>query len=257
MEEENELRQSDTGNGASFNANDKIDRRIQNYQKQLRRLATELSLAEARERREIASDLHDHIGQALAYVSQKVAILQGNAIFSGMEKDFSEILSILNQTIQYTRNLTVQISPPVLYELGLPAAIDWLAERATQRYKLKAKAMQSGNPQDISEDIRVFIFKAVQELINNVAKHAGANRIDISANWMENGFKLIISDDGQGFDTTSFDRVLAGNCCFGLFSIRERLSYIGGTLSIKSSSGKGTRISMTAPYKIADEAEND
>jgi signal transduction histidine kinase len=95
---------------------------IDQYQRQLRRLSSELSLAEARERREIASDVHDHIGQALAYVTQNISVLQGNAIFSGMEEDFSEILSILNQTIRYTRDLTVEISPPVLYELGLSSS---------------------------------------------------------------------------------------------------------------------------------------
>ena len=100
------------------------DSQIQSYQRQLRKLASELSLAEARERREIASDLHDHIGQALAFVSQKMSVLRGNSIFSGMEGDFAEILSILEQTIRYTRDLTVEISPPVLYELGLPAAIN-------------------------------------------------------------------------------------------------------------------------------------
>ncbi len=234
-----------------------IDRRIQLYQKQLRRLASELSLAEARGRREIASDLHDHIGQALAFVLQKVSLLQGNSIFSGMDEDFSEILSILNQTIRYTRNLTVEISPPVLYELGLPAAIEWLAERALQRYKLKVLSTQSGVPLEISEAIRVFMFKAIQELINNTAKHAGASRVNIHSFWKKDEFEIVVSDDGRGFDTTTFESGLSEDCCFGLFSIRERLSYIGGTIIINSSPGNGTRVSITAPYKIADEAESD
>ena len=225
-------------------------RRIKAYQKQLRRLASELSLAEARERREIASDLHDHIGQALAYVSQRVTILQGNAIFSGMEDDFAEILSILQQTIRYTRDLTVEISPPVLYELGIPAAVDWLAERTLHRHGLKVKASQSGEPHEVSEDIKVFVFKALQELIANAAKHARANRVDIRTVWREEGLEISVSDDGQGFDTSSFESGLSDDCCFGLFSIRERLRYLGGTLHIESAPGKGTRIAVTTPYKI-------
>jgi iron complex outermembrane receptor protein len=86
-----------------------VERRIRDYQRQLRRLASELSLAEARERREIASDLHDHIGQALAFVAQKVSAIRRNSIFSGMDEEFSQVLSILEQAIRYTRNLTVEL----------------------------------------------------------------------------------------------------------------------------------------------------
>jgi len=226
------------------------ERRIRAYQRQLRRLASELSLAEARERRAIASDLHDNIGQALAYVSQKVTTLQGNAVFSGMEEDLSEILSILNQAIRYTRNLTVEISPPVLYELGLPAAIDWLSDRTLHRHGLKVHSSQSGEPQDVSDDIRVFMFKAVQELITNAVKHAQADRVDIHTHWQSDRLNVVVSDDGCGFDTTSFEDGLADADCFGLFSIRERLSYIGGEMSIESTPGQGTRISLSTGYSI-------
>jgi signal transduction histidine kinase len=234
-----------------------INRRIRAYQKQLRRLASELSLAEARERREIASDLHDHIGQALAYVSQKVTVLQGNSVFSGMEDDFEEVLSILNQTIRYTRDLTVAISPPVLYELGLPAAIDWVAERAEQRHGFKVRSLQTGVPREISEDIKVFIFKSIQELISNAAKHASAERVDIRATWADDGIVIVVSDNGCGFDAASFDIGLSSDCCFGLFSIRERLSYTGGSLDIDSRPGSGTRVSITTPYTIPESDDDD
>jgi len=233
------------------------ERHLQIYQKQLRRLASALSLAEARERREIASDLHDHIGQALAFISQKVTILHGNSIFSGMEKDFSEILSILDQTIRYTRNLTVEISPPILYELGLGAAIDWLAERAAQRYKFKVTVKQTGRPRETSDDIKVFMFKAIQELINNAAKHANADRVNIGVDWHDRELEVVVSDNGQGFDTADFEKRLTEGNCFGLFNIRERLSYIGGGFTIESHPNGGTRISITAPYRISDEEEND
>lgn len=234
-----------------------FDRRVHVYQKQLRRLASELSLAEARERREIASDLHDHIGQALAFVLQKVSTLHGNVIFSGMEEDFIEILSILDQTIRYTRNLTIEISPPVLYDIGLHAAIDLLAERALKKYKLKVFTTQDGNPQAIAENVKVFMFKAIQELIVNVAKHAEAKQVIVHSVWRTDDFEIIVSDDGNGFDTNEYNNGLTEHCCFGLFSIRERLSYIGGNLSINSSPGQGTKISISAPYKITDEVASD
>lgn len=220
-------------------------------------MASELSLAEARERREIASDLHDHIGQALAYVSQKVSTLQGNAVFSGMEEDFSEIRSLLNQTIQFTRDLTVEISSPVLYELGLSAAIDWLADRSCHRHGLKVVSSQSGMPRNVSEDIRVFIFKAVQELVTNAAKHARADQVSIHSHWREEGLELTVADNGRGFDPALLSNGVGGAECFGLFSIRERLSYIGGEFSIDSSPGRGTKVTLRTGYNITTEAADD
>jgi signal transduction histidine kinase len=224
-----------------------IDARIEVYQRRLRRLSSELLLAEARERREIASDLHDHIGQALAYVSQKVIVLKGNSIFSGMGEDFDEILSILRQTIKYTRDLTVEISPPVLYELGLPAAIEWLCERTVKRHGLAVSSRSDGDPWPIEEEISVFIFKAVQELINNVIKHAGAKNIEIISEWRWPDLSVTVRDDGRGFDPMALEAGMAEDCCFGLFNIRERISSIGGTMKIDSRPGNGTNISISAP----------
>jgi signal transduction histidine kinase len=226
------------------------EKQIRNYQRQLRRLTSELSLAEARERQAIASDLHDHIGQALAYVSQKVGTLQGNAIFSGMEGDFAEILSILEQTIRYTRNLTVEISPPVLYELGLPSAIDWLAERSSQRHKLKVVSTQTGSPQPVADDIKVFLFKALQELVTNAAKHAHAENVAIRTAWTPDLIALEVADDGCGFDSSLISDGLSPEGCFGLFSIRERLSYAGGAVQINSAPGNGTSVTITTPYRV-------
>jgi len=260
MADEDENPDSDEADSKSSNGDRKTEQvrlQIQAYQRQLRRLTSELSLAEARERREIASDLHDHIGQALAYVSQKMTLLQGNAVFSGMEEDISEIVSILGQTIRYTRDLTVEISPPVLYELGLPAAIDWLAERASQRYGIQVDSKQTGKAPEVSEDVKVFIFKAIQELITNVSKHASATRVTITTRWLKDNLEIIVSDDGCGFDAELMEKHLTGGNCFGLFSIRERLSYTGGSVQIQSSPGGGTRITITTPYHVSGADSND
>jgi signal transduction histidine kinase len=232
-------------------------RQIRAYQRQLRRLASELCLTEARERREIASLLHDHIGQALAYVSQRLSTLRGEAIFSGFEGEFTEILTILSQTIRYTRNLTVEISPPVLYELGLSAALDWLAEQARQRHNIKVTLKQSGSISEISEETRVFLFKAVQELITNIVKHAGATEIVISSDWKEAEIEIEVTDNGRGFEVASMEKRLIAGDCFGLFSIRERLSSIGGALTIDSTPGKGTRVTLKSGYTIVPEALDD
>ncbi len=260
MTDKKESIRDDTANsefGSDSDSKQGVDRRIQAYQQKFRRLASELSLAEARERREIASDLHDHVGQALAFVSQKISTLQGNSIFSGMEDDFSKILEILDQTIRYTRNLTIEISPPVLYDLGLYPAIEWLAEKSTQKYEIQIEVSQSGKSSSVDESIKVFIFKTIKELISNTSKHAGAKLVDIKVNWGKDMFDVEVFDDGRGFDTSQFESGLYEGSCFGLFNIRERLSYIGGTFKLISSPGNGTRVSISSPYKTSDEADSD
>lgn len=222
---------------------------VKGYQSKLRQLASKLSLVEAQERRQIASDLHDHIGQALAYANTKIARLQGNAMFCGFEADLREIQTILEQTIRYTRDLTVEISPPVLYELGLAAALDWLAERSSRRHGLKVKISQAGERIAVAEDVQVFVFKAVQELITNAVKHATANKIKVAVDWRPDSLVITVSDNGQGFDTSSLDRQLAEGNCFGLFSIRERLHGFGGVLTVTSRPDNGTRAAITVPLK--------
>jgi signal transduction histidine kinase len=253
----NDLHKNDPSESPLLINKDQIpEEEFLSYQNNLRRLASEISLIEARERREIASDLHDHIGQALAYVSQRMSILQGNVIFSGMEDEFAEILSILKQTIQYTRNLTIEISPPVLYELGLPATIDWLAERTTKRHKIKVQTSHNGIPVIMAEDVRVFMFKTIQEIITNVVKHADAKNISIICEWQKSNCKIIIEDDGCGFDYNAYKINRNEECCFGLFNIRERLSFLGGTMDIESIISQGTKVILTAPYLMGNN-QND
>ena len=133
----------------------------------------------------------------------------------------------------------MEISPPVLYELGLASAIDWLAERAEHRHGLNVRSQQAGTPKQVSEDIQVFVFKAVQELINNVGKHAEASRVTIETIWHPDEIEIRVTDDGRGFDTGRFAQGLSADDSFGLFSIRERLSYAGGRIDISSAPGKG------------------
>jgi signal transduction histidine kinase len=140
----------------------------------LRRLASELSLAEARERRKIAEDIHDHIGQALAFTKMSVGQFRGNAIFCGFEEKIDEIATLLDQTIQYVRNLTFEISPPALYDLGLEAAIDGLAERFRKKHGLAVRVETNAEIGPLESDVVVLLYKSVQELLTNVMKHARA-----------------------------------------------------------------------------------
>lgn len=221
-------------------------REIVAYQKQLRKLAAELSLSEARDRRSIASDLHDHIGQALAFIRLKISGFSGESVFCGFEESTSEILTLLDQTIQYTRSLTFQISPPVLYELGLGPALDWLAEQFTKKHRMEVKTIVQGEVPRLAEEIEVFAFRSVQEILTNAVKHAQANKITVKLSLGEGTLELSVSDNGVGFPAIrSNSNSTDGG--FGLFSIRERLMHLGGSITIDSSPNQGACVTLLIP----------
>ncbi len=252
-----ELRESNRALQEQIEQYRQAQEKITQYQRQLQRLAAELSLAEERHRHEIATDLHDHIGQALAFTKMRLTELQGNAVFSGLDADFGSVVDLLDQTIRYTRSLTFQISPPVLYELGLPAAIEWLCEQARERYKFAVETSIADNLGAIPDELRIVLFRAVQELLMNAAKYAEAGTVQIAAKRMADGLTVEVRDDGIGFDTTAVETPAANRAGFGLFSIRERLRFLGGDMRVESSPGAGARIVLQAPSGPKGAADAD
>jgi two-component system, NarL family, sensor kinase len=214
----------------------------------LRRLASELSLAEARERRKIAEDIHEHIGQALAFIKMSVGEFRGNAMFCGFDDKIDEIATLLDQTIQYARNLTFEISPPALYELGLEAAIDGLAERFRKKHGLAVRAETAGETGPLGGDVVVLLYKSVQELLTNVAKHARAKSCVVRMAREGDLIRVEVQDDGRGFDAGSLGSRGAGDH-FGLFNINERIQYLGGVMEIRSVPGRGTTVVLRTPCR--------
>jgi signal transduction histidine kinase len=214
----------------------------------LRRLASELSLAEARERRKIAEDIHEHIGQALAFIKMSVGEFRGNAIFCGFDDRIEEIATLLDQTIQYARNLTFEISPPALYELGLEAAIDGLAERFRKKHGLAVRAETAAETGPLGGDVVVLLYKSVQELLTNVAKHARAKSCVVRIAREGDIIRVDVEDDGCGFDACSLGSSGAGDH-FGLFNINERIQYLGGVMEIRSVPGRGTTVVLRTPCR--------
>lgn len=138
------------------------------YAAQLRQMATQLTLVEEQQRREIAEDLHDHLGQGLALVQMRLREMQGNAVFCGLDSQIDEMRSLLGQAIRYTRTLTFEISSPVLYEIGLEAAFESFAEQLGRKRLLQVEVRSSDMLPALREDIRVILFRSVRELLLNV-----------------------------------------------------------------------------------------
>ncbi len=176
-----------------------------------------------------------------------VSQFRGDAIFCGFEDRIDQILSLLNQTIQYTRNLTFEISPPILYELGLQAALEWLAEQFRTRQNLPVEVLTVHGLDKCEDDIQVTLFKSVQELLTNAVKHAHARRVQVTIDQNEREIRIVVTDDGRGFDSSILDADATNRDVFGLFNIRERLNYFGGRMKVVSGSGRGTEVTLLAP----------
>jgi signal transduction histidine kinase len=223
------------------------------YQENLRSLASSLSLAEERERRRLAVYLHDQIGHTLALANIKLGELQKS--LSGRCPEFpaeelAKTGSILEQAIRDTHSLTFRISSPILYELGLEAALEWLTEQFQKDHGLSVRFMASGQPLALEHDVQVLLFQAVNELLVNVVKHARARNVEVSLR-PEGGFlKIEVGDDGVGFQLPRTD-LRRSPCGFGLFSIRERLRPWDGTMEVQSEPGAGTHVILTVPLASA------
>lgn len=225
----------------------KAEEKIDSYQKQLRSLASDLSLAEERERRRIATILHDHIGQILAISKIKLGALLELAKMSTLIDNLKEVREHIEQAIRYTRSLTFELSPPILYELGLEAALEWLTEQVHEQHGIQYEYENDNHPKPVSDEIRVFLFTAVRELLVNVAKHAGAQKVKVTVRRIGDTISIHVADDGVGFSVSRMNSYLDKNKGFGLFSIRERLSHLGGQMDIRSQRGRSARICLVAP----------
>jgi PAS domain S-box-containing protein len=227
----------------------RAEKKLLGYQEKLQSLASELSLVEERERRAIATDLHDQIGQTLSVIKMRCFELRDNLHESDLLRQVDEIRELVKQTIQDTRTLTFELSPPVLYELGLVAAIDWLAEQFQLKHNLLCTVETDRRPKPLSQDIEIVLFRSVRELLINIVKHAGANRVRITIRAGRKNLRIRVTDDGIGFSPEMRATRAYRDRQFGLFNITERIRHLGGRLEIDSQEGKGTMVSLVAPLK--------
>lgn len=220
-------------------------------QEQLRSMASELSLAEDRERRRIAEGLHDSIIQPLVFLCIKLGLLKETAKEASSVDSCSEMQTTINKLISSARAFTFDLSSPVLYELGLKAAIeDWLTTNIQEKHGIATTFEDDGQSKPLDDDMRAFLFKAVRELLVNVVKHAKASSVKVSVARDEDKIKICVEDNGVGFDSRKKRPGLSESSGYGLFSIHERLDYLGGSFHIESKLGRGTKVTLVAPLKL-------
>jgi PAS domain S-box-containing protein len=230
-------------------AYDEMESRVRERTGQLTSLTAELSLAEERERRRIASELHDQVGQTLVLSKLKLNSLTHGLPSAEFETLLGEIKGHVGRSIEDIRSLTFQLSPPLLYEVGFEAAVEWLAEELGERHGFRVDFRDDGKRKPLNEETCVALYQMVRELLINVVKHADAKRVEVSIERFSEKIRVIVSDDGSGFDSGTIQRELTHNRSFGLFNIRHRTEYLGGRFSLESEIGCGTRISITLPLR--------
>ena len=218
---------------------------------QLSRMAWDLTLAEHHARERIASTMHDGLQQLLVIVSLNLEQQLKRDGESGAAPDgpLAEAKHHVDEAIAAARSLHLELFPPVLQRSGLPAALKWLANWARDKYKLQVQISADPNADSPRKDVRTLLFESVRELLFNAVKHAGANRIVLESTLRDDDqLSITVSDDGSGFEPSALDdRSKSGQVGWGLFSIRERLTLLGGHLHIESAPGQGTRVRLVAP----------
>lgn len=226
-----------------------LEQRVAERTAQLRVLAAELTLTEQRERRRLAQVLHDHLQQLLVASKTRVGMALRSVVDDEPRQILNDVSDLLDQSLASSRSLTAELSPPILYEQGLKAALLWLARWMEQKHQISVSVEAEAGVEPAAEDVRVFLFQAVRELLFNIVKHAQAGRAQVR---MERAagdrLRIHVRDNGEGFNPEGLTKSLHGGG-LGLFSIRERLELLGGAIDVASRRGRGTQVTLVVPLE--------
>ena len=234
--------------------NAELEARVVDRTRQLRALALELTKTEQRERKRLATLLHDHLQQLLVGAKFTVGAMRGRIKDPDLRQTNESVGDLLTEAIAASRSLTFELSPPVLHEAGLAPALEWLGRQMGEKHGLlvKVEADEAASPQ--AEEVRAFLFDAARELLFNIVKHAGVHRAKVALSRTEAGeARLTVEDHGAGFDPEQLEAGTSTRGGFGLFSIRERLTLLGGRMEITSTPGRGSRFTLTSPLGQMEE----
>jgi signal transduction histidine kinase len=246
------------GSGRDVTAMREAETALAQHDSQLRALATEITLAEERARRKLASELHDGPAQNLIGLGMQLAAIKRNIDDGEQLKRMNECEQVLADATLQTRTLMLELAPPGLHESGLLEALRWLAERVANQQRLIVTVEDDGIQKPLEDQVTVLLFQTVRELLQNVVKHARSKRATVRCAVNNDALSLDVIDPGVGFEVHSIDRLPTRHGGFGLFNIRERLKLMGGSVDIHSIVGEGTtvriRVPLKTPHGLFDEA---
>jgi len=230
----------------------KVEAEIWEYQNMLKRLSSDLILAEEAQRRNLAIVLHDHLGQSLAMAKIKIAGILNKTEDQALQQQLKAIEKDISDAVKQTRSITYELSPPVLHELGLIVAIEWRLEKFSEEQGIRTSYEHNVDTIDLRTEQMVILFRSFDEVLKNIIKHAEADIVLVTVQATRYSFTIRIQDNGKGFDTAILKPQQLKVGSFGLFSIKERLEYLGGVLDIQSGTSGGTVVTLTVPVFLED-----
>jgi PAS domain S-box-containing protein len=217
-------------------------------EKRLRALATELTLIEERERKRLAAELHDHLQQLLVLGKLRLGQVKQLAQDAPASVDMlKQVDDVLTEALTYTRTLVTELSPPVLRDQGLAAALRWLGEYMKKHDMVVTVTVPNEDGPPLPEKQAVLLFQSVRELLMNCWKHAGTGQATVTMAWEAEVLRLEVQDQGKGFEPAAAETSTVLSSRFGLFNIQERMKALGGSLEIESAPGLRTSCILTLP----------
>ena len=239
---------------SSFLTRREAEESLRSAHAQLQTLSRQLMQVQERERKQLAHDLHDEIGQAVTAIKMNLQTMQRVADTSAVQETLNDSLMILDKILQRVRDLSLDLRPSLLDDLGLVPAVRWYVERQAQRAGLVAEVEFGNVPQDLESDMAVACFRIVQESITNVLRHAKATTIHVDLRQTDQWLDLCIKDDGIGFSGRERLAQAANRPSLGLLGMQERTQALGGTITIESLPGRGTEVRVRIPLRSPETA---
>jgi PAS domain S-box-containing protein len=233
--------------------NARLFQQVQEGRERLELLSRRLLEGQEADRRYIARELHDEIGQALTAIKIGLQSAQRNPAAASGAGNLADCISIVDQALRQVRTLSLDLRPSMLDDLGLESALRWYIDRQTQRAGLDCRFSAHGCTQRASPDLEIACYRIAQEAITNVIRHAGARQIQLDLRCEAGQLELRVYDDGTGFDVAPARANAARGHSLGLLSMEERASLAGGQLTIVSGPDSGTEIKVVFPFKPAKE----
>lgn len=221
---------------------------LRQSKEQLRAMANELNLAEQRERKRVAGELHDYLAQLLVLCRLNLGQLRRTGLSPKGEETVRDTEEVLSQALNYCRTLIGELSPPVLQEHGLEAGLKWLGEQMQHRGLKVSVEIGNSASLSLSEDSAMLLFQSVRELLMNVIKHAGTPKVTVRLREEAGTLRIQVRDEGVGFGLAAVGNAMTTmSSKFGLFSIRERMIALGGWFDLQSAVGQGTCATLVLP----------
>lgn len=233
----------------------RVDDELRASRERLQTLSRQLLNAQEVERRHIARELHDQIGQSLTAIKLNLKTLQPPAHETTAWATLLETITVVDQTLEQVRTLSLDLRPSMLDDLGLVSALRWYLDRQAKRVGFSVQFAAESPDSGVSKEIETTCFRVAQEIVTNIARHANARNVRVTLHRFDSELELLIQDDGVGFDLAAANERAARGGSMGLLGMQERVMIVGGRVDIQSAPSLGTEVRVCFPLMLTDSDE--